>query len=192
MAGTAFPIDRHLTARLLGFAAVYPNSIDAVSDRDFIVEFLSNSAMLMMHISRLAEELVIWSSQNSSWSNWTTPTAPAPASCRRKTPMPEPAGQNRQGIRQSHRHAHRVERAALAYNKDLEDKEGMFDTAGTVTRSLGSWHFSNHEGEHQRDAAGCREDYAQRRRGGLSHKQRCRSAKPTRQWPVDPPRHQLE
>lgn len=62
MAGTTFPIDRAFTAKELGFAAVYPNSMDAVSDRDFILEFLSAAAICQMHLSRLCEELVNWSS----------------------------------------------------------------------------------------------------------------------------------
>ncbi|MDP4171695.1 MAG: argininosuccinate lyase, partial [Bacillota bacterium] len=63
LAGTTFPIDRSRVAQLLGFEDIYPNSLDAVSDRDFILEFLSNASILMMHISRLSEELIIWSSQ---------------------------------------------------------------------------------------------------------------------------------
>lgn len=63
IAGTTFPIDREMVAEELGFDAIYPNSMDAVSDRDFIVEFLSHASILMMHISRLSEELIIWSSQ---------------------------------------------------------------------------------------------------------------------------------
>lgn len=62
MAGTTFPIDREFTARELGFAAVYPNSMDAVSDRDFILEFLAAAAICQMHLSRLCEELVNWAS----------------------------------------------------------------------------------------------------------------------------------
>ncbi len=62
MAGTTFPIDREFTAAELGFAGVYPNSMDAVSDRDFIVEFVAAAAICQMHLSRLAEELVNWSS----------------------------------------------------------------------------------------------------------------------------------
>jgi argininosuccinate lyase len=62
LAGTTFPIDREYTARELGFAAVYPNSMDAVSDRDFIVELLAAAAICQMHLSRLSEELVNWSS----------------------------------------------------------------------------------------------------------------------------------
>ncbi len=63
LAGTTFPINRQRTAELLGFSDIYHNSLDAVSDRDFIVEFLSDSSLLMTHISRLSEEFVIWSSQ---------------------------------------------------------------------------------------------------------------------------------
>ncbi|HLN65504.1 MAG TPA: argininosuccinate lyase [Symbiobacteriaceae bacterium] len=62
MAGTTFPIDREFTARELGFAGVYPNSMDAVSDRDFLVEFLATASICQMHLSRLCEELVNWSS----------------------------------------------------------------------------------------------------------------------------------
>ncbi|NQD69015.1 argininosuccinate lyase, partial [Bacillus haikouensis] len=63
LAGTTFPIDRMYSADLLGFGSYYENSLDAVSDRDFIVEFLSNSALLMTHLSRLAEEFILWSTE---------------------------------------------------------------------------------------------------------------------------------
>lgn len=63
LAGTTFPIDREYTATQLGFTDVYKNSLDAVSDRDFIVEFLSNCSQLMMHLSRFCEEIVMWDSQ---------------------------------------------------------------------------------------------------------------------------------
>jgi argininosuccinate lyase len=62
MAGTTFPIDREFTAKELGFAGVYPNSMDAVSDRDFILEFLAAASVTQMHLSRMCEELVNWSS----------------------------------------------------------------------------------------------------------------------------------
>lgn len=62
LAGTTFPIDRMLTTKLLGFEKAYDNSMDAVSDRDFILEFLSNASLLMMHLSRFCEELLLWSS----------------------------------------------------------------------------------------------------------------------------------
>src|SRR3972149_6250235 len=60
LAGTSFPIDRNLTARALGFDRPAANSLDAVSDRDFAIEFLAAGALLAMHLSRLAEELVLW------------------------------------------------------------------------------------------------------------------------------------
>src|SRR5690606_24714753 len=63
LAGTTFPIDRHFTAEQLGFSNVYENSMDAVSDRDFVVEFLSNASLTMVHLSRLAEEIILWSSR---------------------------------------------------------------------------------------------------------------------------------
>lgn len=140
LAGTAFPIDRHLTARLLGFAAVYPNAIDAVSDRDFIVEFLSNSAMLMMHISRLAEELVIWSSQEFQLVElddaYCTGSSIMP---QKKNPDVPELLRGKTGRVYGNLIAMLtvLKGLPLAYNKDLqEDKEGMFDTADTVTRSL--------------------------------------------------------
>ena len=62
LAGTTFPTDMEWTARQLGFSKVVANSVDAVSDRDYLIEFCSASAILMMHVSRMAEELIIWSS----------------------------------------------------------------------------------------------------------------------------------
>ncbi|MDX2447272.1 MAG: argininosuccinate lyase [Desulfobacterales bacterium] len=62
LAGTTYPIDRHFTAELLGFSRVSPNSMDAVSDRDFILEFLANASICMVHFSRLSEEIILWSS----------------------------------------------------------------------------------------------------------------------------------
>lgn len=67
LAGTSLPIDRKYVAELLGFRSVSENSIDSVSDRDFAIEFLCNASILMMHVSRIAEELVIWSSQEFSF-----------------------------------------------------------------------------------------------------------------------------
>ncbi len=63
LAGTSLPIDRAYVAKLLGFESISHNSIDAVSDRDFVIEFLSNSSILMMHLSRLAEEIILWSTE---------------------------------------------------------------------------------------------------------------------------------
>lgn len=67
MAGTTFPIDRHYVAEQLKFGAVYENSLDAVSDRDYILEFLSFASILMMHLSRISEEIILWSSAEFSF-----------------------------------------------------------------------------------------------------------------------------
>ncbi len=63
LAGTTFPIDRHFVAEQLNFGAVYNNSLDAVSDRDYILEFLSFASILMMHLSRISEEIILWCSK---------------------------------------------------------------------------------------------------------------------------------
>ena len=65
LAGTTFPIDRNYAAKLLGFDEVAQNSLDAVSDRDFIVEFLASASLVMMHLSRFSEEIVLWMSEGN-------------------------------------------------------------------------------------------------------------------------------
>ncbi|ADU32424.1 argininosuccinate lyase [Evansella cellulosilytica] len=140
LAGTTFPIDRERVAELLGFAHVYPNSMDAVSDRDFILEFLSTASILMMHISRLSEELVIWSSQEFQFveldDSFCTGSSIMP---QKKNPdVPEllraKTGRvygNLMGLLTV------LKGLPLAYNKDMqEDKEGMFDTVETLEGSL--------------------------------------------------------
>ncbi|WP_213423022.1 argininosuccinate lyase [Bhargavaea massiliensis] len=140
LAGTTFPIDRHYSAELLGFSGVYENSMDAVSDRDFIVEFLSSSSLLMAHLSRLAEEIILWSSQEFGFIElddaFSTGSSIMP---QKKNPdMAElirgKTGRvygNLVGLLTT------LKGLPLAYNKDMqEDKEGMFDTVRTVTGSL--------------------------------------------------------
>jgi argininosuccinate lyase len=140
LAGTTFPIDRTKVAKLLGFETVYPNSMDAVSDRDFIVEFLSIGALMMTHISRLSEELVIWSSQEFQFieldDSFCTGSSIMP---QKKNPdVPEllraKTGRtygNLIGLLTV------LKGLPLAYNKDMqEDKEGMFDTVETLEGSL--------------------------------------------------------
>lgn len=140
LAGTTFPINRERTAELLGFAGVYPNSIDAVSDRDFILEFLSISSILMMHISRLSEELIIWSSQEFQFveldDSFCTGSSIMP---QKKNPdVPEllraKTGRvfgNLFGLLTV------LKGLPLAYNKDMqEDKEGMLDTVATLDGAL--------------------------------------------------------
>jgi argininosuccinate lyase len=140
LAGTTFPINRERVAELLGFETVYPNSMDAVSDRDFIVELLSISSLLMTHISRLSEELVIWSSQEFQFieldDSFCTGSSIMP---QKKNPdVPEllraKTGRvygNLMGLLTV------LKGLPLAYNKDMqEDKEGMFDTVETLEGSL--------------------------------------------------------
>ncbi|NWQ44434.1 argininosuccinate lyase [Bacillus sp. EB106-08-02-XG196] len=140
LAGTTFPINRERVAEILGFETVYPNSMDAVSDRDFILEFLSIGAIIMTHISRLSEELVIWSSQEFQFveldDSFCTGSSIMP---QKKNPdVPEllrgKTGRtygNLIGLLTV------LKGLPLAYNKDLqEDKEGMFDTVETLEGSL--------------------------------------------------------
>ncbi|WP_409302157.1 argininosuccinate lyase [Peribacillus sp. SCS-155] len=140
LAGTTFPIDREYSAGLLGFEAIYENSLDAVSDRDFIIEFLSNSSTLMMHLSRLAEEIILWSSHEFHYIElddaFSTGSSIMP---QKKNPdMAElirgKTGRvygNLMGLLTV------LKGLPLAYNKDMqEDKEGMFDTVRTVSGSL--------------------------------------------------------
>lgn len=140
LAGTTFAIDRNRTAEMLGFDKIYPNSIDAVSDRDFILEFLSIASIIMMHISRLSEELVIWSSQEFQFieldDSFCTGSSIMP---QKKNPdVPEllraKTGRvygNLFGLLTV------LKGLPLAYNKDMqEDKEGMFDSVETLITSL--------------------------------------------------------
>ena len=140
LAGTTFPIDRQLTAELLGFAEPYPNSLDAVSDRDFILEFLSVASILMMHISRLSEELVLWSSQEYQFieldDSFCTGSSIMP---QKKNPDVPELLRGKTGRVYGNLIAllTTLKGLPLAYNKDLqEDKEGMFDTVETLDGSL--------------------------------------------------------
>ncbi|PGZ91551.1 argininosuccinate lyase [Bacillus sp. AFS029533] len=140
LAGTTFPINRQRTAELLGFSDIYHNSLDAVSDRDFIVEFLSDSSLLMTHISRLSEEFVIWSSQEFQFIELDD------AFCTGSSIMPQKKNPDVPELLRGK--TGRVygsliglltvlKGLPLAYNKDMqEDKEGMFDTVYTVVGSL--------------------------------------------------------
>ncbi|CAM2935964.1 argininosuccinate lyase [Paenibacillus sediminis] len=140
LAGTTFPIDRHFVAKQLHFDRVYENSLDAVSDRDFIVEFLSDAAIIMMHLSRLSEELVLWSSTEFNFIElddaFCTGSSIMP---QKKNPdVPElvrgKTGRvygNLMGLLTV------LKSLPLAYNKDMqEDKEGMFDTVATLQGAL--------------------------------------------------------
>lgn len=140
LAGTTFPIDRQLSSDLLGFQQPYTNSLDAVSDRDFILEFLSNASILMMHMSRFCEEIINWCSFEYQYislsDSFSTGSSIMP---QKKNPdMAElirgKTGRiygNLLGLLTV------MKSLPLAYNKDLqEDKEGMFDTVETILNSL--------------------------------------------------------
>ncbi|UHA75730.1 argininosuccinate lyase [Paenibacillus sp. 481] len=140
LAGTTFAIDRHFVAAELGFDRVYENSLDAVSDRDFIVEFLSNSSLVMMHLSRLCEELVLWSSTEFQFVELDD------AFCTGSSIMPQKKNPDVAELvrgKTGRVYGHLVgmltvlKALPLAYNKDMqEDKEGMFDTVETLEGAL--------------------------------------------------------
>ncbi|MCK4309237.1 MAG: argininosuccinate lyase [Candidatus Atribacteria bacterium] len=140
LAGTSFPIDREYVASQLGFNGISENSLDAVSDRDFILEFLSTSAILMMHLSRLGEELVLWSSQEFGFIELDD------SFCTGSSIMPQK--KNSDAAELIRGKTGRVygnlitlltvmKSLPLAYNKDMqEDKEPLFDTAHTLEKSI--------------------------------------------------------
>ena len=140
LAGTTFPIDREYVAEQLGFTKVYENSIDAVSDRDYILEFLSFASILMMHLSRLSEEIILWSSAEFAFIELDD------AHCTGSSIMPQKKNpdvaelvRGKTGRVFGHLMAMLTiaKGLPLAYNKDLqEDKEGLFDTIDTVKFSI--------------------------------------------------------
>ena len=140
LAGTTFPIDREYVAKLLGFPRVSTNSIDAVSDRDFLIEFVSAAAILFVHLSRLAEELVLWSSQEFGFVE--LPDAYATGSSmmpQKKNPDVPELIRGKSGRVFGHLQALLtiLKGLPLAYNRDLqEDKVPLFDTVDTVKSSV--------------------------------------------------------
>lgn len=140
LAGTSFPTDRDYTANLLGFDGVHLNTLDAVSNRDFIVEFLSASSLIMAHFSKLSEELILWSSQEFHFIQF------ADQYCTGSSIMPQKKNPDIAEVARGK--TGRVYGALfnlltvlkglpLAYNKDLqEDKEPLFDTIKTVKQTL--------------------------------------------------------
>lgn len=140
LAGTTYPIDREYSAKLLGFEAVAQNSLDAVSDRDFGIEFTSAASLIMVHISRLSEELVYWISQPFSFvklpDRFTTGSSIMP---QKKNPdVPETArGKCARVVGDLISMAMLMKGLPLAYNKDLqEDKEPVFDAIDTIKDTL--------------------------------------------------------
>lgn len=140
LAGTSFSIERGFIARQLGFSSVSENSIDTVSDRDFVIEFLSAGAMLMMHLSRLAEELVIWSSPEFSFidmdEDFCTGSSIMP---QKKNPDVAELIRGKTGrIYGNLQSVLTVMKGLpLSYNRDMqEDKEKLFDTVDTMKNVL--------------------------------------------------------
>lgn len=140
LAGTTLPIDRHHVARLLGFPRVSENSLDTVADRDFLVEFLSSAAILCMHLSRLAEELVLWASSEFGFIE--LPDAFATGSSmmpQKKNPDVPELVRGKTGRVYGNLFALLtiLKGLPLSYNRDLqEDKEPLFDTVDTVKGCL--------------------------------------------------------
>ncbi|TLM62286.1 MAG: argininosuccinate lyase [Deltaproteobacteria bacterium] len=140
LAGTTFPIDREWVAAELGFSGVTRNSLDSVSDRDFAIEFCAFAALLMMHLSRLAEELVLWSSADFMFidlsDGFCTGSSIMP---QKKNPDVPELVRGKTGRVYGNLIAllTLMKSLPLAYNKDMqEDKEPLFDTIDTVRGSL--------------------------------------------------------
>ena len=140
LAGTPHPIDRAMTARLLGFDGICENSLDAVSDRDFAIEFTSHCALAMMHLSRMSEELVLWVSAPFAFVElgdaYCTGSSIMP---QKKNPdVPELVrGKSARVIGHLNALLVLMKGQPLAYNRDnQEDKEPLFDTVDTVTDCL--------------------------------------------------------
>ena len=140
LAGTSFPIDRESVAKELGFDGVCENSLDAVSDRDFAIEFVSAGALVMTHLSRFSEELIIWMSQSVGFVNlpdrfcYSSSIMP-----QKKNPDVPELIRGKTGRVNGHLVAllTLMKGQPLAYNKDnQEDKEPLFDTVDTVRDSL--------------------------------------------------------
>lgn len=140
LAGTSLPIDRHYVAELLGFDSVSENSMDSVSDRDFVIEFLANASILMMHTSRMAEELILWSSEEFSFIElpdaFTTGSSIMP---QKKNPDVAELMRGKTGRVYGNLLSllTTMKGLPLTYNRDMqEDKEPIFDTVDTVKLTL--------------------------------------------------------
>jgi len=140
LAGTTFPIDRHYVAELLGFDQVYGNSLDGVSDRDFAIEFLCAASLIMVHLSRLSEEVILWASEEFRFVTLTDSCATGSSIMpQKKNPDVPELVRGKTGRVFGHLQALLVlmKGLPLAYNKDLqEDKEALFDSVKTVSACL--------------------------------------------------------
>jgi argininosuccinate lyase len=140
LAGVPYPVDREFLADELGFSKVSANSLDAVSDRDFVIEYEAAAAITMMHLSRLAEELILWSSSEFGFIEigeaFTTGSSIMP---QKKNPDVAELARGKTGRVYGHLMSilTTMKSLPLAYNRDMqEDKEGLFDTVDTLRSSL--------------------------------------------------------
>ena len=140
LAGTSYPIDRHLVAKELGFDGICANSLDAVSDRDFAIEFTAAAALVMTHVSRLSEELVLWMSPRIAFidiaDRFCTGSSIMP---QKKNPDVPELARGKTGRVNGHLMGllTLMKGQPLAYNKDnQEDKEPLFDSVDTVVDTL--------------------------------------------------------
>jgi len=140
LAGVAYAIDRDFVARELGFSKVSTNSLDAVSDRDFVIEFEATAALIMVHLSRLAEEIILWSSSEFGFiaigEAYTTGSSIMP---QKKNPDVAELARGKTGRVYGNLMSILTVMKALplAYNHDMqEDKEGLFDTVDTLHSTL--------------------------------------------------------
>lgn len=140
LAGSQLPLDRNMTASLLGFDGIIPNTLDAVSDRDFVVEFCAVASLMMVHLSRISEDLIIWSTQEFHFIElddaFATGSSLMP---NKKNPDIPELARGKAGRVFGHLMGMLTVMKGLpmAYNKDMqEDKEALFDTVNTLTACL--------------------------------------------------------
>ena len=150
LAGTSFPIDREYTAKQLEFDRVYSNSLDAVSARDFAIEFTSAASLIMVHLSRLAEEIIFWASEEFRFVTLTDSCSTGSSIMpQKKNPDVPELVRGKTGRVFGHLHGllTMMKGLPLAYNKDLqEDKEALFDTVKTVRDCLQAMTVLLHQG----------------------------------------------
>ena len=140
LAGTSLPIDRWITAKQLGFSSIYSNSLDAVSDRDFAVEFTAAASLIMVHLSRLADEIILWASEEFAFvlltDRCSTGSSLMP---QKKNPDVPELVRGKSGRVFGHLQGllTMIKGLPMAYNKDFqEDKEAIFDTVKTASDCL--------------------------------------------------------
>jgi len=140
LAGTKIKIDRYFTAEVLGFEKIYKNSIDAVSDRDFCIEFLSASSLIMSHLSKMSEEIILWVTDEFSFAKLTDKCSTGSSLMpQKKNPDVPELIRGKTGRVYGNLQAllTMIKGVPLSYNKDFqEDKEPIFDTVNTLSSCL--------------------------------------------------------